>query len=426
MDHHHHQNDVTQSSVETTHLDRASNRSHTPHQRPNMTALHPSRPSLNLASRSRLLLPAALFCALAALPPPARAQAPAAPTAQPNDSAGPTVDNGPIVIPRKKESDELPPPPAPEQPKIKNPNGETYSLSINVPLVNLDVSVILDQTHQFVPGLKAANFLVLEDGVEQKVDTVRVVQTPITAVMLLEFAANSWYAINDMRNASASFVHSLRPDDYVAIVTYDLGTHILNDFTSNKQLITQSLNSLTLPGFSETDMFDALYETLDRTSRIEGRKYIILIGTGRDTFSKLTLDQMLAKIKATPNVTIFTIGTGALVNELGGGGGVRELNYLQAQNQLKTFASMTGGLSFSPLFQGEMPDDFAAINNSIRNQYLLTYRPTNNATDGSYRKIKVILVDNEGHPLQMQDEKGKPLRYSVIARDGYNARRPVE
>jgi len=356
----------------------------------------------------------------------ARAQTkPTPPATQTPDSGGPTVDNGPIVIPRKKQSDEPPPPPAPEQPKVKNPNGATFSIRVDVPLVNLDVSVILDKTHQFVPGLKSGNFLVLEDGVEQKVDTVRIAQTPITAVMLLEFAANSWYVINDMRNASISFFNSLRPDDYVAVMTYDLQTHILSDFTNNKQVIAQSINSLTIPGFSDTDMFDALYETLDRTSRIEGRKYIILIGTGRDTFSKLTLDKMLAKIRATPNVTIFSIGTGAMLNQFGGGG-IRELDYLQAQNQLRTFAAMTGGLSFSPIFQGEMPDDFAQINNSIRNQYLLTYRPTNPANDGTYRKIKVVLVDNEGHPLQMQDEKGKPLKYSVIARDGYKAKLPVE
>ncbi len=356
----------------------------------------------------------------------ARAQTkPTPPATQTPDSGGPTVDNGPIVIPRKKQSDEPPPPPAPEQPKVKNPNGATFSIRVDVPLVNLDVSVILDKTHQFVPGLKSGNFLVLEDGVEQKVDTVRIAQTPITAVMLLEFAANSWYVINDMRNASISFFNSLRPDDYVAVMTYDLQTHILSDFTNNKQVIAQSINSLTIPGFSDTDMFDALYETLDRTSRIEGRKYIILIGTGRDTFSKLTLDKMLAKIRATPNVTIFTIGTGAMLNQFGGGG-IRELDYLQAQNQLRTFAAMTGGLSFSPIFQGEMPDDFAQINNSIRNQYLLTYRPTNPANDGTYRKIKVVLIDNEGHPLQMQDEKGKPLKYSVIARDGYKAKLPVE
>jgi hypothetical protein len=93
---------------------------------------------------------------------------------------------------------------------------------------------------------------------------------------------------------------------------------------------------------------------------------------------------------------------------------------------MKTFASMTGGLSFAPIFQGELPDIFSQINQSIRNEYILTYRPTNNKNDGTYRKVKVLLVDNEGHPLRMQDEKGKPQKYSVIARDGYNAKLPVE
>jgi VWFA-related protein len=357
--------------------------------------------------------------------PPAPQQAPAQ-TPDQTDQGGPAVDNGPLVIPKKKESNEPPPPVAPAQPKVKNPGGETYSLRVDVPIVNLDVSVILDKNHQFVPGLKAQNFLVLEDGVEQKVDTIRIAQTPITAVMLLEFASNSWYAINDMQNASVSFFRSLHPEDYVAVMTYDLHTHILSDFTNNKQIIAESLQSLTIPTFSDTDMFDALYETLDRTSRIEGRKYIILIGTGRDTFSKINLDKMLAKIKATQNVTIFTIGTAALVHQMSGGGGMAELDYLQAQNQLKTFASMTGGLSFSPVFQGELGDDFAQINNSIRNQYVLTYRPTNTKNDGAYRRVKVLLVDNEGHPLQMQDEKHKALKYSVIARDGYTAKLPVE
>jgi VWFA-related protein len=393
-----------------------------------------------MISRHRYLLNPAIFtlATFALLLPAARAQdAPSsqAPPQQANPDqspdAGPQTDNGTIVLKKKKEADEPPPPPAPAEPKVKNPNNETYSLRVDVPIVNLDVNVILDKTHQFVPGLKAPNFLVLEDGVPQTITSVRTTQTPITAVMLLEFAANSYYFIRDMQNASYVFFRSLRPDDYIAVITYDLRTHILTDFTNNKDTVGQALSSLVIPGFSDTNTFDALYETLDRVSRIEGRKYIILIGTGRDTFSKITLDKILAKVKATPNVTIFTIGTGAFVNEMSGGrggmsSGIRDLNYLQAQNQLKTFASMTGGMSFSPIFQGELPDIFSQINDSIRNQYILTYRPTNARNDGSYRKIKVLLVDNEGHPLQMQDEKHKPLKYSVIARDGYKAKQPVE
>jgi VWFA-related protein len=396
-----------------------------------MMTTHPHHPArLLLLAACTLLLPLPISRAQDTPPPPQQQTKPTPPTP---DDAGPATDNGTIILKKKKDAaDEPPPPPAaPAEPKVKNPNGDTYSLRIDVPIVNIDANVVLDKTHQFVPGLKANNFLILEDGVPQTITSVRVAQTPITAVMLLEFAANSYYLINDMRTASYYFFRSLRKDDYVAVVTYDLKTHILTDFTNNPELVAQSLQSLIIPGFSDTNLFDALYETIDRCSRIEGRKYIILIGSGRDTFSKLTLDKILAKVKASQNITIFSIGTGALLNEVGGGrggmgGGIRDMNYLQAQNQLKTFADMTGGLYFAPLFQGALPDVFGQINDSIRNEYVLTYRPTNTKNDGSYRKVKVLLVDNEGHPLRMQDEKGKPQKYSVIARDGYNAKLPVE
>ncbi|HTV09764.1 MAG TPA: VWA domain-containing protein [Candidatus Aquilonibacter sp.] len=361
--------------------------------------------------------------------PPAQQQKPAPPPATSDDDSGPVTGTDGIVLP-KKNTEEAPPP-APAEEKVKNPDGETFSMRVDVPIVNLDVNVLLDKTHQFVPGLKPDNFLVVEDGVEQKVTSLRVTKTPITAVMLLEFASNSYWFINDMQNAAAAFFRTLQPDDYVAVATYDMRTHILCDFTNNKDVIAESLQSLMIPGFSETNEFDALYEMLDRLSRVQGRKYIILISSGRDTMSRITLDQMLKKIKETPNVTIFTISTGGMLREMsdggmGMGGASRRMDYLQADNEMRTFAQMTGGMWFEPIFQGALGDVFSQINESIRNQYVLTYRPTNQKNDGSYRKVKVYLVDNEGRPLKMQDEKGKPLKYSVIARDGYRAQLPVQ
>ena len=105
---------------------------------------------------------------------------------------------------------------------------------------------------------------------------------------------------------------------------------------------------------------------------------------------------------------------------------MRDLDYLQADNQMKTFAKMTGGMWFSPRFAGEMPDIFAAINQAIRSKYELVYHPTDAKQDGTYRKLRVELVDDEGQPLRMQDEKHKPLKYEIIARDGYRARQEVE
>ena len=346
------------------------------------------------------------------------------------EAGGPTGDNGSIALPKKKEAAE--PAPAPAEPKVKNPPGlQNFSLHVDVPVVTVDVGVLLEKTHQFVPNLKQQNFRVYEDGKEQQITTFQQVKAPITAVLLVEFASTSYYFVYDMRNAAYTFAEQLRPDDYIAVITYDFHTNILTDFTEDKRVVYNALNSLTLPTWRETNMFDALYTTLDRLSRVEGRKYIILIGSGRDTFSKITLDKTLAKIKATPNVTIFTISTGGYVRAMtegrgGFNGQLRDMDYLQADNEMQTFARMTGGMHFSPRFTGELPEDFAAINESIRNQYVLTYTPSNVKQDGTYRKLRVELVDEEGHPLRMQDEKHKPLKYDIIARDGYKAKEQVE
>ena len=80
-----------------------------------------------------------------------------------------------------------------------------------------------------------------------------------------------------MRNAAFSFAQQLRPQDYVALMTFDMRTQIQLDFTQDKRQLLEAINSLRIPGFSETNLFDALYEGIDRLSRIEGRKYIILM-----------------------------------------------------------------------------------------------------------------------------------------------------
>jgi VWFA-related protein len=352
-------------------------------------------------------------------------------------AGGPTGDLGPMALPKKKDSDEAPPP-APAQPAFKNPEGApNYSLKIEVPEVTLDVGVLLDKTGQFVPGLKPENFRVFEDGVQQKVIGFKRVEAPITVLILCEFSGGFsmyspiYYFNFDMLNAAWAFAQQLRPQDYAALMTYDMHTHIITDFTQDKRQIYNAINTLQIPGFAERNLFDALYEAEDRLSRIPGRKYIVLIGSGRDTFSKLTLDQILKKVKNTPDITIFSISTGGALRAMTEGGPginqeITDLDYLQADNQMKTFARMTGGQWFEPRFEAEFPDDFAEINKNIRSKYELIYHPTNAKQDGTYRKLRVELVDDEGKPLRFQDEKHHPLKYEVQYRDGYRAKPEVE
>jgi VWFA-related protein len=163
---------------------------------------------------------------------------------------------------------------------------------------------------------------------------------------------------------------------------------------------------------------------------------VILITTGVDTFSKLNLDQTMKKIKATKDVTIFPISVGFAVRNYcethqcgythGIGIPVGNMDYLQGDNEMNTFARMTGGRAYFPRFEAELPEIFRDISGDIRNQYLLTYHPTNPKLDGSYRKLKVEVVGPDGSPLKVRDQKGKDVKYQVIAREGYTAKHTVD
>jgi VWFA-related protein len=192
----------------------------------------------------------------------------------------------------------------------------------------------------------------------------------------------------------------------------------------------EAMQRLRIASFSESNMYDAVVDTAERMGNIEGRKAIVLIASGRDTFSKLTFDKARKRIQDA-GVPIYAISLLQALREMadarGGMGAIARLDFLQADNQMRTFSKETGGQSFFPRFYGEFPSIYRAISDSLRNQYSLAYHPTNQARDGKYRKIKVDLVNPaNGEPLRVVDEKGKPIKYQVIAKAGYTAPREVE
>src|SRR3989440_9934096 len=228
----------------------------------------------------------------------------------PPAAGGPQSDTGPYAVPKKKEEPPLPPPEKP----TKVEGMPDYSIKVDVPLVNVDV-LVTTKNGQFVPGLKQGNFRVSEDGAAQTITNFNQSEAPITAVMLVEFASTNYYFMVDALNAGYSFANSLKKDDWVAVVSYDMKPYILVDFTQDKKAVYGALNQLRIPGFAETNLFDALYDTLDRIDQIEGRKYIILVTTGVDTFSKLNLDHILQKIMTPKDVTIFPVTAGFAVRK---------------------------------------------------------------------------------------------------------------
>jgi VWFA-related protein len=355
----------------------------------------------------------------------------------PPEAGGPQGSTSPIAVPKKKEE-----PPPPPKPKVKNPEGlGDYSLQVAVPLVNVPV-LVTTHNGEFIPGLQKDNFRITEDGVPQKISNFQQGEAPITAVLLVEFASTNYSFIYDMLNNAYGFAQSLKPQDWVAVISYDMRPEIQQDFTQDKARVVAALNHLRIPGFSETNLFDALYDTLDRLERVQGRKYVILISTGCDSFSKLNYDQILKKIKGTRDITIYPVSVGqalriyaesrGLTRYLHCTGGMQtestaQLDFLQADNQMSTFAKMTGGKAYFPRFAGAVREVVGDISNSIRNEYEISYHSTNPKLDGTFRKIKVELVDPQtGGPINMH-VNGKPeKKYNIIAREGYTAKREVE
>lgn len=337
------------------------------------------------------------------------AQAPAGP--QP---AAPGQSNpAPATPPQQKE-----PPPQQKPPEAG------VTISVEVPVVTLDV-IATTQHGDLIPGLKKENFRVLEDGQPQTITNFGPGDAPITMVVLMEFSARfyGFYSAYAKFWADALFPN-LKPKDWVALVTFDMRTHMEADFTQNKDEVRQALYRLYFPGFSESNVFDALLDTVDRLKDVKGKKSILLLASGIDTFSKHTLDQTMKALRGT-DVTVFVVGVDKPISNYlemhGMLGGMRELSFLQAENQMKTFAQMTGGFAWFPQFDGEIPGVMRDVTEFLRHQYSITYSPTNHATDGKYRKIKVELVAPDGGPLTVLDQKGKKQKWVVYAKEGYTA-----
>lgn len=320
-----------------------------------------------------------------------------------------------------------PPPPqqqpnpnAPKPPdNSQQPPQSGVSISVDVPIVTLDV-VATTQHGDIIPNLKRENFRILDDGVPQSITGFAPTEAPITMVVLMEFSgrAYGWFAGIAKYWADALFPN-LQQKDWVALETFDMKTRLEVDFTQDKEEVRNAIYHLYFPGFSESNVFDALLETTERLKDVKGKKSILLLATGVDTFSKHTLDQTMKALRGS-DVTIFCVGVAKPVLNYAYRGGT-PLDYLQAENQLKTFAQETGGYAWFPQFDGEIPGIFKEVAAFLRHQYSLSYSPSNGAKDGKFHKVKVELVAPDGGPLTVVDQKGKKQKYQVYAREGYQA-----
>jgi Ca-activated chloride channel family protein len=351
------------------------------------------------------------------------------------DGPSPTTSDT-VARPRKKADSTTPA--EEDQPKIpskfsnknKVPEG-TPTFSTDATTVSVDVAVI-DSKGNFIPKIPKNYFRILEDNVPQQVSGYSIGEAPMTVALVVEFSAKfqnmytqTWY---QTLTAAYGFVQSLKPEDYVAVIAYDIRPEILSDFSVDRADAQEALQRLRIPAFSEANLYDSLVFTAERMQDIEGRKAILVLTSGIDTFSKLTYDKTRRALQES-GVPVYAISLmqALRIQAEGSMGAIQQMDFLQADNGLRTFSKETGGLAFFPRFFGEFPGIFRDIAQALRNQYVLTYTPSNQERDGKFRKIKVEVIDPAtGEPLRVLDEKQKPVKYQIVAKQGYKAPRSVE
>jgi VWFA-related protein len=297
------------------------------------------------------------------------------------------------------------------------PRGQT-SISVSVDLVSLQV-LVTDTKGSAITGLRPENFTIYEDDVKQTISNFSPIDANITVVMLVEYSKNISYFINDIWSSMNYFANSLRKGDWVAVVGYDMHTTILCDFTQDRNKLYDTLRRFTYPAWYESNLSDALIDTLDRTQELEGKVAVLLISTGLDTFSRHTYDEALKKCKEA-SASVYAIGVGQNFRLRADAAGLigteTNMDFLMADNRLKSFADYSGGAAYFPRFETELPEIFTNISKLLRSQYSIAYASSNTKKDGKFRKIRVEV--NAG----ITDSKGKPIKFKVITRKGYIAK----
>src|SRR6187402_3290851 len=177
-------------------------------------------------------------------------------------------------------------------PRSSGASGEG-NITLDVNLVNMDV-VVIDKAGNPIGGMEKRHFKIYDDNVEQTITNFTTVESPLTVVVLVEFTQFGTY-ISNIYQSIGGFVASLREDDWAALVAYDIRPTLITDFTKNKNQIFAGLQSLKNPTTSETGLFDAVYDTLQKLDKVDGKKAIFLMCTGLDTISRNTYSEALKK-----------------------------------------------------------------------------------------------------------------------------------
>lgn len=262
--------------------------------------------------------------------------------------------------------------------------------------VRLPVTVTYKKK-ELISGMTKNDFLVFEDGVQQEVTyfTDEKTNPPVYVGVLMDTSESTKGKMDFSKEAARNFLYTVLKlrKDRAAFMTFDHEINLRQDFTDKQDLLDKAVERVKKTG-SQTALYDAVWNFTDEKLRnAPGRRVIVLITDGDDTFSRAELKDAIDIAQRT-ETTIFAISTkeGFLGSVPGvDAGTVKD----KGDKFLTQLCEETGGEAFFTGDMLELERAFKRISQELRSQYMITYRPANQNYDGKERKVEVRFVDKE-------------------------------
>jgi Ca-activated chloride channel homolog len=256
-------------------------------------------------------------------------------------------------------------------------SGDKYTYRSQVNEVTLSATV-LDSRRHLVTNLAETNFAVYEDNQPQKITFFRRQDIPVSIGIVVDNSGSMRTKRAAVTKAVLNLIQASNPQDEVFVVNFNDDPYLDQDFTSKIPQLREALDRVDSRG--GTALYDAVIASADHLAKgaKKEKKVLLVITDGVDNESRESLESAIRKVQDDNGPTIYTIGI------LGDEPGTK-----RAKRALQSLSDQTGGVAFFPKDLMEVDEISQEVARDIRNQYTLTYKPTNPRSNGGYRKVKV-------------------------------------
>jgi VWFA-related protein len=279
--------------------------------------------------------------------------------------------------------------------------------------------LVQDPNGYFIPNIRRDNFVVYENGVRQENVTCDIEHAPVSLLILLEFGGRApgfnRAASQTLIGAAEQFLDELGKDkeDRIALWKYGDKPDKLADFSESIETLPSILMGLGAPELSETNLYDATIFAAEHLRPVTGRKAIVLISSGVDTFSKTHYEDVIQTVKEA-GTPIYAIALTRVLRDLADieyrAGPATKMNWTRAEKELQEIATASGGRAYVPENTVNLFPIYDDLIENLKVRYVLTYRSSNNLGPNSPRSARVVLVEpKKGGPLHIVDEDGKAI-----------------